>query len=44
MKAIYGFMHTILQGWANLFNRRVIDRKPKAPVSYKISLLSNTVY
>jgi len=28
----------LLQGWANLFIRRVIGRKPKTPASHKISL------
>jgi len=29
---------SINQGWANLFNRRVICRKPKTPASRKTSL------
>jgi len=32
------FIHCIHQVWANLFSRRVICRKPKAPVSRKTSL------
>jgi len=32
------FTHIINQGWANLFNRRVIYGKPKTPASRKTSL------
>jgi len=32
------FTHSINQGWANLFNGRVICRKPKTPASRKTSL------
>jgi len=28
----------LIQDWANLFNRRIICRKPKTPASCKISL------
>jgi len=31
-------LECISQGWANLFNRRVIDRKTKTSASHKISL------
>jgi len=32
------FTHRINRGWANLFNRRVVSRKPKTPASRKTSL------
>jgi len=32
------FTHSINQGWANMFNGRIIRRKPKTPVSRKTSL------
>jgi len=36
------FTRIINQGWANLFNRRAICRKPKTQASRKTSLYVNT--
>ena len=38
------FTHSINQGWANLFNGRVICRKSKTPASRKTSLLCQYKY